>query len=92
MSGDTQSRHCLWLMLVVSLAHIADARSGGVGHSRRVSSVIPDRMVFPSGLTAAPVTPLGAVQRWAHRLAGARVSQPHRLIRTVGGDAFAVGG
>ena len=52
MSGDTQSRHCLWLMLVVSLAHIADAGSGGVGHSRRVSSVLPDTMVFPSGLNA----------------------------------------
>jgi hypothetical protein len=28
MSGDTQSRHCWRLMLVVSLAHIADVGSG----------------------------------------------------------------
>jgi hypothetical protein len=32
MSGDTQSRHCWWHMLAVSLAHIADAGSGYVGH------------------------------------------------------------
>ena len=26
--GDTQSRHCWWLMLAVSLAHTADVASG----------------------------------------------------------------
>src|SRR6476646_9047615 len=56
MSGDTQSRHCWWLMLVVSLAHIADAGSGYVGHRRRVLSALPDTMTFPSGLNATLVT------------------------------------
>src|SRR5262245_1141275 len=52
MSGDTHSRHCFWLMLVVSLAHITDAGSGYVGHRRRLLSELPDTMVFPSGLNA----------------------------------------
>jgi hypothetical protein len=52
MSGDTQSRHCRWLMLVVSLAHIADTGSGYVGHNRTVLSQLPDTMRWPSGLNA----------------------------------------
>ena len=56
MSSETQSRHCLWLMLVVSLSHIAVAGSGYVGHRRRVLSPAPDTMVFPSGLNATLVT------------------------------------
>ena len=56
MSGDTQSRHCRWLMLVVSLAHITDAGSVYVGHRRTVLSALPDTMVFPSGLNATLVT------------------------------------
>src|SRR5258705_379406 len=52
MSGETHSRHCWWLMLVVSLAHSADAGSGKVGQRRRVLSALPETMVFPSGLNA----------------------------------------
>ena len=31
MTGDTQSRHCLWLMLVVSLAHSSAGQAVGAG-------------------------------------------------------------
>src|SRR6478672_2689539 len=58
MSGDTQSRHCLWLMLAASLLHIADTGSGYVGHTRRVLSPAPETMVVPSGLNATLVTKL----------------------------------
>src|SRR3954453_890900 len=71
MSGDTQSRHCLWLILAVSLSHIADAGSGYVGHRRRFPSTLPDTMVFPSGLNATlstesvwPVTVSGSPRGW----------------------------
>src|SRR4249919_2192165 len=67
MSGETQSFHCLWLILVVSLAHIAEAGSGYVGHRRRVLSPAPDTMVFPSGLNAtlktSPVWPVSGLPR-----------------------------
>jgi hypothetical protein len=53
MSGDTHSRHCWWLMLVVSWAHIADAGSGYVGHSRSVLSAPLEAIRVPSGLNAA---------------------------------------
>jgi hypothetical protein len=49
MSGDSQSRHCWRLMLVVSLAHIADVGSGYVGHSRSVLSAPPEVIRVPSG-------------------------------------------
>ena len=39
-------------MLVVSLAHIADAGSGYAGHTRRVLSALPDTRSWPSGLYA----------------------------------------
>src|SRR6478672_11634903 len=58
MSGDTQSRHCLWLMLAASLLHIADTGSGYVGHTRRLLSPAPETMVVPSGLNATLVTKL----------------------------------
>jgi len=56
MSGDTQSRHCSWLMLAVSLAHNADAGSGYVGHSRSVLSALPEAIRVPSGLNATLCT------------------------------------
>ena len=56
MSGDTQSRHCWWLMLVVSLAHIADVGSGYVGHGRSVLSAPPEVIRVPSGLNATLYT------------------------------------
>ena len=56
MSGDTQSRHCWRLMLVVSLAHIADVRWGYVGHSRSVLSAPPEVIRVPSGLNATLYT------------------------------------
>jgi hypothetical protein len=49
MFGDTQSRHCWRLMLVVSLADIADVGSGYVGHSRGVLSAPPEMIRVPSG-------------------------------------------
>src|SRR5258705_1825151 len=56
MSGDPQSRHCWRLMLVVSLARIADVRSGYVGHSRSVLSAPPEVIRVPSGLNATLYT------------------------------------
>jgi len=52
MSGEIQSRHCWWLTLVVSLAHIADAGLGCVVHSRSVLSAPPEATRVPSGLDA----------------------------------------
>jgi hypothetical protein len=54
--------------------------------------VLPDTMVFPSGLNATPVTPLvwpssGGPTGWPVPASHSR----NRLIRTAGGDAFAVG-
>jgi hypothetical protein len=49
MSGDIQSRHCWRLMLVVSLAHIADVESGHLGHSRSVLSAPLEAIRVPSG-------------------------------------------
>jgi hypothetical protein len=60
MSGDTPSRHCLWLTLVVSLAHIADVGSGYVGHSRSVLSAPPEAIRVPSGLNATLYTSGGS--------------------------------
>jgi hypothetical protein len=42
MSGDTQSRHCWWLILVESLAHIADAQAAGIGHVLATGAVALD--------------------------------------------------
>jgi hypothetical protein len=56
MSGDTHSRHCWWLMLVVSLAHIADVGSGHACHSRSVLSAPPEAIRVPSGLNATLYT------------------------------------
>src|SRR5258705_13313362 len=56
MSGDPQSRHCWRLMLVVSLAHIADVGSGYVGHSRSGLSAPPEVIRVPSGLNATLYT------------------------------------
>jgi len=53
---DTQSRHCWWLMLAVSLVHNADAGSGYVGHSRSVLSALPEAIRVPSGLNATLYT------------------------------------
>src|SRR6185312_14755436 len=68
MSDDTQSRHCLWLMLVLSLAHSisGDAKAG---HSRTVLSQLPDAIRVPSGLNATldttPVCPVsGSPRGW----------------------------
>src|SRR6476620_8152986 len=58
MSGETQSRHCWWLMLVVSLSQIADAGSGKAGHRRTVLSQLPEAMRVPSGLNATLFTVL----------------------------------
>ena len=51
ISGETQSRHCWWLMLAISLAH---SMSGGAtaGHSRTVASLLAEARWCPSGLNA----------------------------------------
>ena len=55
MAGDTQSRHCEWLMFLVSLAHsISD--DAYAGHNRTVVSSLADAKRRPSGLNATPVT------------------------------------
>ena len=83
MSGDTQSRHCWWLMLVVSLEHIADTGSGYVGHTRTVMSSPPETMREPSGLNAT----LSTVPVWpvSGSPIGFPVSASHTRIAS-GGD------
>ena len=91
MSGDTQSRHCWWLMLVVSLAHTRR----GVG----VTRPHPQGFVATAGDDARAVGAERhaghrvrvAGQRLADRLAGVRVPQPHGVVVTAGGDPRAVG-
>ena len=39
MPGDTQSRHCRWLMLAVSLAHSMSG-DASAGRSRTVASAL----------------------------------------------------
>ncbi len=56
MSGNTQSRHCWRLMLVVSLAHIADVGSGVRGQGRSDLSAPPEVIRVPSGLNATLYT------------------------------------
>src|SRR6476646_10316785 len=56
MSGETQSRHCLWLMLAVSLSHSMSGHAVGPGHTRSVLSWLAETMREPSGLNATPVT------------------------------------
>ena len=56
MSGDTQSRHCRWLMLVVILSHNAFA-SVRAGHNSKVASPA-ETIRLPSGLNATLVTKL----------------------------------
>ena len=55
ISGETQSRHCWWLMLAISLAH---SMSGGAtaGHSRTVASLLAEARWCPSGLNATLTT------------------------------------
>ena len=54
MSGETQSFHCWWLMLVVSLSHNKAGHTGGPGHTRTVLSRLPETMRVPSGLASIP--------------------------------------
>ena len=56
MSGDTQSCHCLWLILVANLLHSIWGHAAGPGHIRTVLSWLPDTMRCPSGLNATLVT------------------------------------
>jgi hypothetical protein len=57
ISGDTQSRHCLWLMFALSLSHSRSGQAAGPGHSRIVVSSLPETMRLPSGLKATLSTP-----------------------------------
>src|SRR4029079_17322536 len=74
ISGETQSRHCWWLMLAISLAHSmsGDAQAG---HTRSVASLLAAARRRPSGLNATLVTasvwPVSGLPR------GWPVSAPH---------------
>ena len=76
MSGETQSRHCWWLMLMVSLAHNA----AGSGYRPQ-----PHRLVGAAGDDAAPVganatldTAGVAGQRW--RRSAVRYRRPTSAV------------
>ena len=93
MSGDTQSRHCWWLMLVVSLAHnqlgatpqvLATAALCGRGCRRRCAC--------PSGLNATLYNAVRVASHGLRRgLAGVGVPHPHRAVGAAGDDAPPVG-
>ena len=70
ISGETQSRHCWWLMLAISLAH---SMSGGAtaGHSRTVASLLAE----------ARWCPVGAERHTDHRAGVAWLGHPlHPLL------------
>jgi hypothetical protein len=67
MFGDTQSGHCWWLMLAVSLAHTADVASGKASHR------------FAERVADGGVSPLAVIRRARGGLIG--VEQGLRLRR-----------
>ena len=89
-SADTHSRHCLWLMLVVSLAHSMSGVAVA-GHSLTPSSpALASRC--PSGLNATLVHRAGvAGEGVADGLAGVGVPQPHRAVGAGAGQPVPVG-
>ena len=75
-------------MLVVSLAHIADAGSGQVGHRRKVlSSTAGDDARAVGAERHAVHGVCVARERIADRLAGVDVPQPYCLVGAAGDDS-----
>ena len=86
ISGETQSRHCWWLMLAVSLAHSMSG-DATAGHSRTVASSLAGGEAVPVGAERHTDHRAGvAGERGAEGLAGVGVPQPHRAVGAGGGQ------